>query len=150
MESCTAMKTEITDQVTLDEEETCLLPRLGVCELCCLEEAKYRCPCCGVKSCSLPCVRQHKLDTGCSGIRNRTLYKPLSQFTELDLLSGEHWSSHIFLPGWNSFCFSHRLPTHGGSSPLCWCLQPWPNQKAHTIPQRVTSRNNNNSHNIHP
>ncbi|XP_062871259.1 box C/D snoRNA protein 1 isoform X2 [Trichomycterus rosablanca] len=57
------------------------------CDVCEKEEAKYRCPNCLKCSCSLSCVKQHKLRSGCSGVRDRTAFVPLSQFGEIDLLS---------------------------------------------------------------
>lgn len=38
---------------------------------------------------SLQCVKKHKEDSGCSGIRDKTAFVPLSQFDEMALLSGE-------------------------------------------------------------
>lgn len=38
---------------------------------------------------SLQCVKKHKEDSGCSGIRNKTAFVPISQFDEMALLSGE-------------------------------------------------------------
>lgn len=41
---------------------------------------------------SLQCVKKHKEDSGCSGIRNKTAFVPVSQFDEMALLSGESLS----------------------------------------------------------
>ncbi|KAF5901436.1 box C/D snoRNA protein 1, partial [Clarias magur] len=57
------------------------------CDVCEAEEAKYRCPSCQKCSCSLPCVKQHKLQSGCSGVRDRTAFIAVSRFSDLDLLS---------------------------------------------------------------
>ena len=58
------------------------------CEICVESIAKYRCPACGVQTCSVPCVRQHKADTGCTGKPDLTTYVPLSSFDENLLLQG--------------------------------------------------------------
>ena len=50
--------------------------------------SKYRCPRCLMKTCSLPCVKQHKLTYGCSGQRDKTAFVSLVNFTDLNLLSG--------------------------------------------------------------
>ena len=71
-----------------DEDEEQFPLRLGLCEPCGLHPAKYTCPRCQMKTCSLACVNQHKESQGCNGIRDLTAYKSLSNFTELDLLSG--------------------------------------------------------------
>ncbi|KAF7660021.1 hypothetical protein LDENG_00290060 [Lucifuga dentata] len=60
---------------------------LANCGACGSEEAKYRCPVCLTQSCSLPCVKKHKEDSGCTGVRNKTAFMALSQFDEMALLS---------------------------------------------------------------
>lgn len=39
---------------------------------------------------SLLCVKKHKEDSGCSGVRNKTAFVALSHFDEMTLLSGEN------------------------------------------------------------
>uniref|UniRef100_A0A131Y8R1 Putative box c/d snorna protein 1 n=2 Tax=Ixodes ricinus TaxID=34613 RepID=A0A131Y8R1_IXORI len=53
----------------------------------CGKPAKYCCPKCTTRSCSLPCVKEHKRRQECDGIRDKTAFLPLSEFTDLDLLS---------------------------------------------------------------
>ncbi|XP_078075146.1 uncharacterized protein znhit6 isoform X2 [Mustelus asterias] len=60
---------------------------LSGCEACGAAEAKYRCPRCMTHSCSLFCVKKHKAEDGCSGVRDRTAFTALSQFNEIHLLS---------------------------------------------------------------
>ncbi|XP_055020742.1 box C/D snoRNA protein 1 [Boleophthalmus pectinirostris] len=72
------------------EEETRGTKRkisLSNCAVCGSEEAKYTCPRCLTHSCSLLCVKKHKEDTGCSGVRDKTAFVALSQFDEMNLLS---------------------------------------------------------------
>ncbi|XP_064228246.1 box C/D snoRNA protein 1 isoform X12 [Aotus nancymaae] len=57
------------------------------CETCGTEEAKYRCPRCMRYSCSLPCVKKHKTELTCNGVRDKTAYISIQQFTEMNLLS---------------------------------------------------------------
>ncbi|XP_077133650.1 box C/D snoRNA protein 1 [Ranitomeya variabilis] len=57
------------------------------CETCGSDEAKYKCPRCQKYSCSLPCVKKHKVDVACSGVRDKTAFVPLSTFSDLHLLS---------------------------------------------------------------
>nr|CAH7762000.1 unnamed protein product [Callosobruchus chinensis] len=61
--------------------------KLGQCEVCDYHEAKYTCPRCEVKTCSLKCNKIHKLEVECSGDRDRTKYVPMQKFTSLDLSS---------------------------------------------------------------
>lgn len=60
------------------------LTRCGMCDT---EEARYRCPGCMTHSCSLVCVKKHKVETGCSGVRDKTAFVRLSEFDEINLLS---------------------------------------------------------------
>ncbi|ONI20257.1 hypothetical protein PRUPE_2G005000 [Prunus persica] len=58
-----------------------------ICEECKANPSKYKCPGCSIRSCSLPCVKAHKLRTGCTGKRNQTNFVPLSQIDNNQLLS---------------------------------------------------------------
>uniref|UniRef100_UPI0037E808F6 box C/D snoRNA protein 1 n=1 Tax=Semicossyphus pulcher TaxID=241346 RepID=UPI0037E808F6 len=60
---------------------------LSNCGVCGSGEAKYRCPACLSHSCSLLCVKKHKEDSGCSGVRNKTAFVTLTQFDEMALLN---------------------------------------------------------------
>ncbi|XP_063374257.1 box C/D snoRNA protein 1 [Cydia amplana] len=62
-------------------------PRLGPCEVCASKEAQYTCPKCEVKTCCLNCVRIHKTELNCDGIRDRTKFVRMKDFTDRDLLS---------------------------------------------------------------
>lgn len=57
------------------------------CEVCKEAAFKYRCPRCLTRTCSLPCVKQHKLTSGCSGQRDKTAFVSLVDFTDLNVLS---------------------------------------------------------------
>ncbi|XP_069718945.1 box C/D snoRNA protein 1 [Phaenicophaeus curvirostris] len=57
------------------------------CETCSEEEAKYRCPRCMKYSCSLLCVKKHKLALNCNGVRDKTAFVSVNEFTDLNLLS---------------------------------------------------------------
>ncbi|KAK9758492.1 HIT zinc finger [Popillia japonica] len=61
--------------------------RLGNCEVCMSSDAKYTCPKCEVKFCSLRCSTIHKKELDCDGIRDRTKFIPINKFTNLDLSS---------------------------------------------------------------
>jgi len=57
------------------------------CFVCRSTRAKYRCPGCTTPTCSLPCVKKHKILLECDGIRNKVKFRRLEQFTNLDILS---------------------------------------------------------------
>ncbi|XP_054835217.1 box C/D snoRNA protein 1 isoform X2 [Eublepharis macularius] len=57
------------------------------CEICNEGEAKYRCPRCMKYSCSLVCVKQHKTTYNCNGVREKTAFVSVNQFSDLNLLS---------------------------------------------------------------
>ncbi|XP_061389737.1 box C/D snoRNA protein 1 [Musca vetustissima] len=61
--------------------------RLGKCEVCAAQEARYTCPKCEVKTCCLNCVRIHKKELDCDGIRDRTKFIPLKEMTKMDFMS---------------------------------------------------------------
>jgi hypothetical protein len=46
----------------------------------CIKLAKYACPGCGIRTCSVPCSAAHKAATGCTGQRNRAAYVPLNTY----------------------------------------------------------------------
>lgn len=57
------------------------------CETCNAIPHKYTCPGCSIKTCSLPCVRKHKEDTGCTGQRDKTKFVRKDEFTDIDFLN---------------------------------------------------------------
>ncbi|XP_051955321.1 box C/D snoRNA protein 1 isoform X2 [Xyrauchen texanus] len=60
---------------------------LSSCEICGSEEAKYRCPNCMKHTCSLACVKQHKMLSGCRGVREKAAFVPIAQFNEINMLN---------------------------------------------------------------
>ncbi|GAD93129.1 HIT finger domain protein [Paecilomyces variotii No. 5] len=52
--------------------EDALLSEL--CTICHINQPKYRCPRCSIRTCSLPCTRRHKLWSQCSGVRDPAAY----------------------------------------------------------------------------
>lgn len=61
--------------------------RLNVCEVCAVNDAKYSCPRCEVKTCCLKCSQIHKKELDCIGERDRTKFIPVNKFTNIDLSS---------------------------------------------------------------
>ncbi|KAF5840236.1 hypothetical protein DUNSADRAFT_17339 [Dunaliella salina] len=59
----------------------------GLCAVCMQQPYKYCCPGCGCRSCSLPCSKQHKANTGCTGQKDRLGYVALQEFDDKQLLS---------------------------------------------------------------
>uniref|UniRef100_A0A4W6FNP2 Box C/D snoRNA protein 1 n=1 Tax=Lates calcarifer TaxID=8187 RepID=A0A4W6FNP2_LATCA len=78
---------EISGQEEEEQRGTKRKISLSNCGVCGSEEAKYRCPGCLTHSCSMLCVKKHKDDSGCSGVRDKTAFVRLSQFDEMALLS---------------------------------------------------------------
>lgn len=56
------------------------------CSVCKLNPIKYTCPACGIKSCSLECVKKHKDDTKCHGAVDVTKFLPKKQLASDDAL----------------------------------------------------------------
>eukprot|EP00743_Colponemidia_sp_Colp-15_P008641 GILK01009404.1.p1 GENE.GILK01009404.1~~GILK01009404.1.p1 ORF type:complete len:366 (+),score=56.95 GILK01009404.1:36-1100(+) len=73
-----------------EQEDTKMSPtkkHAKACDVCRSNTAKYRCPRCELRSCSLDCSKRHKLETGCSGERDRTAFVPITEFTDEHLVS---------------------------------------------------------------
>ncbi len=51
----------------------------ALCGICHTEPPKYRCPRCGARTCSLPCIQKHKARADCDGLRNPRAFLPLAQ-----------------------------------------------------------------------
>ena len=62
-------------------------PPSKMCAICTSGEAKYTCPKCQVRTCSLACVRKHKETTGCDGQRDRVAYVRVSEMGTSNLIS---------------------------------------------------------------
>ncbi|KAJ6635913.1 Serine protease gd [Pseudolycoriella hygida] len=61
--------------------------RLGLCEVCNHNLAKYCCPKCEVKTCCIECLNIHKKELDCNGIRNKTTFIPLKSMTDSAFMS---------------------------------------------------------------
>lgn len=48
----------------------------SLCTICRVQPPKYKCPRCGTRTCSLPCIKKHKNWSSCSGERDPTVYVP--------------------------------------------------------------------------
>ncbi|KAF9534931.1 hypothetical protein CPB83DRAFT_843172 [Crepidotus variabilis] len=70
------LSTELSSEPLVASSSTQLL-----CGSCNLLPAKYTCPGCRIRTCSLPCSKRHKENTGCTGKRNRAVYVPMNEYT---------------------------------------------------------------------
>jgi hypothetical protein len=61
------------------------------CGVCSLKASLYKCPGCSVTTCSCECVKQHKIQSGCNGKRNRAEFVAKSEFTDQNLRSDYHF-----------------------------------------------------------
>ncbi|KAI0307255.1 hypothetical protein B0F90DRAFT_1807900 [Multifurca ochricompacta] len=64
-------------------------PHCAVCSSC---VPIYTCPRCTIRTCSLPCSTAHKMHTSCSGMRDKTKYIPMNQYTH-----GAMTDDYVFL-----------------------------------------------------
>ncbi|XP_071477505.1 box C/D snoRNA protein 1-like [Diadema antillarum] len=74
---------------------------VGKCMVCVSENAKYTCPRCRTTTCCLACVKQHKSQSGCSGVRDKTAFVAVKDFSENHLLS-----DYRFLEDADRKCYS--------------------------------------------
>ncbi|KAJ2742388.1 Box C/D snoRNA accumulation [Coemansia sp. BCRC 34301] len=64
-----------------------LPPTKSKCEQCNDHDAKYKCPGCLVRTCSLACSRQHKASSGCSGERDKAKFVRRAEYDANTLMS---------------------------------------------------------------
>lgn len=64
------------------------------CLICNKSSAKYRCPRCAARTCSVDCVKEHKTQQNCSGVRDKTAFVGIKQFNDGTLLSGTRESHY--------------------------------------------------------
>ncbi|TXT15884.1 hypothetical protein VHUM_00387 [Vanrija humicola] len=55
--------------------------RSNTCAMC-TSEARYTCPRCSTRTCSLPCSKAHKAAASCSGVRDPAAFVPLKSYTQ--------------------------------------------------------------------
>ena len=77
-----------------------------MCDVCKEVAVRYKCPRCLKKTCCLACVKQHKTADGCSGVRDKTAYVAMKQFSEMHLLNGTF--IRIFSSGLSFKILSHK------------------------------------------
>lgn len=75
--------------------------------MCAKNEAKYTCPRCEVKTCCLECVKIHKKELDCNGLRDKVKFKRLKNFDNIDLLNGNIIQNAILC---NMFYLYIKLP----------------------------------------
>lgn len=65
----------------------------------CPNRAKYKCPKCETRSCSLDCVKKHKAEADCDGVRDKVKYLSMQKFTDMDVVNDfrllEEVTSHV-------------------------------------------------------
>jgi hypothetical protein len=76
------------DDEGIDAEDGTQAAVKAQCELCKKEAAKYKCPRCALRTCSLACVKDHKTKFHCSGKRDRTAFVPIGSFNDNIIHSG--------------------------------------------------------------
>ena len=74
--------------VPLSSEPVPALSTSALCEICKEVAFRYKCPRCLKKTCCLACVKLHKTRDDCSGLRDKTAYVAMKQFSEIHLLNG--------------------------------------------------------------
>ena len=101
-----------------EEEETVdTRPKRSLCEVCSETPHRYTCPGCERKTCSLPCIKKHKEESGCNGKRDRLKFVSLQEFDDRVLMSGageRAFSAHVNVPCiFNAAVILVKLLLHG-------------------------------------
>ncbi|KAI8998434.1 hypothetical protein BC832DRAFT_565807 [Gaertneriomyces semiglobifer] len=80
------------DSEPLAEHSAAKSATAALCDVCGTHPFKYKCPRCFCRSCSLVCSKEHKVQSSCTGQRNKTEFVPMSKYTP------NHMSSdYVFL-----------------------------------------------------
>ncbi|NWS75183.1 BCD1 protein, partial [Crotophaga sulcirostris] len=90
------------------------------CETCSEAEAKYRCPRCMKYSCSLLCVKKHKVALSCNGVRDKTAFVSINDFTDLNLLSDYRFLEDV---GRTADAAARRLPVRSWAAKKAMSLR---------------------------
>ena len=68
------------------ESQKKMIPLRDLCQQCNVNEHKYRCPRCNYLSCSLACIKRHKENTNCDGIRQKVpIGKSFTKISEMSV-----------------------------------------------------------------
>ncbi|CAN8217522.1 unnamed protein product [Coccothraustes coccothraustes] len=116
------------------------------CETCSKEEAKYRCPRCMKYSCSLLCVKKHKLALSCNGVRDKTAFVSVNEFTDLNLLSDYRFLEDVGRTA--DAAARHCLVHSPATKRLLYCLRNKArgcNIELKTLPAGFTKRRENST-----
>lgn len=62
-----------------------------LCAQCQTNPSKYKCPRCGLATCSLACSKSHKSTTGCTGERDKTAKIPLKEYGYGAMMDDYKW-----------------------------------------------------------
>lgn len=57
-----------------------------LCQVCGKNISKYTCPACDIKTCSVDCIKRHKKETGCTGVKLKTSFVPLEKMNSQMLI----------------------------------------------------------------
>ena len=76
------------DKEESDEEEYVIKKKEILCEICNQTMSKYSCPACNIRTCCLTCVKKHKEFSKCTGIKPRSEFLQISEFTDDVILRG--------------------------------------------------------------
>lgn len=74
----TTVLTRAEDTVTQDIS-------VVLCEVCGSNAFKYKCPACNTRSCSLECVKKHKVTNNCTGVVDLTAYLRKNEISEIEV-----------------------------------------------------------------
>jgi hypothetical protein len=65
------------------------------CQVCKELPSKYTCPNCEWKTCSLKCVKAHKILIGCTGIKKKTKYVPILNYSAKTMVNDLNYMNVI-------------------------------------------------------
>ncbi|MFH4983283.1 hypothetical protein AB6A40_009992 [Gnathostoma spinigerum] len=84
--------------VQMSDGDFTLPKKASVCDVCHKDPARYRCPRCASRSCSVMCSKKHKEDDNCSGVRDTSSFAPtrrVSDFSGNIIASDEKFLGNV-------------------------------------------------------
>lgn len=61
------------------------------CIICGSDQIKYKCPGCMLRTCSLPCIKDHKIRFTCTGERDRLKFVKIDSYGDNQFLDGNDY-----------------------------------------------------------
>ena len=66
-----------------------------ICDVCLLDDVRYTCPSCSIKTCGISCSKAHKISLNCSGLVNHTKFINKKEFSNESVISDSFFLNEV-------------------------------------------------------